>query len=41
MSKEEIAELLSSNGMLIKRPILITDNEVIVGFKEVQYSKCK
>ena len=41
MSKEEIAQMLSSNGMLIKRPILITDNEVLVGFKEEQYSRCK
>ena len=39
MSKEEIAELLSSNGMLIKRPILVTDDEVILGFKEEQYSR--
>lgn len=39
MSKEEIAELLSKNGMLIKRPILITKENVLVGFKEAEYNK--
>lgn len=41
MSKEELAELLATNGMLIKRPILLTDDKVIVGFKEENYSKLK
>ncbi|NFN93825.1 MULTISPECIES: arsenate reductase family protein [unclassified Clostridium] len=39
MTKEEAIELLSSNGMLIKRPILINENLVIIGFKEYNYSK--
>ena len=34
MSEEEQLELLSSNGMLIKRPLLISDKCVCVGFKE-------
>ncbi len=33
MSKEEQAELLATNGMLVKRPILITDKGITVGFK--------
>lgn len=37
MSLEEAAELLSTNGMLVKRPILIKDNNVFVGFKEDTY----
>lgn len=37
MSLEEAVSLLSSNGMLIKRPLLITDTAVCVGFKEDQY----
>ncbi|EES51244.1 arsenate reductase family protein [Clostridium botulinum] len=41
MTKEEAVELLSSNGMLIKRPILINENLVIIGFKEYDYSKLK
>lgn len=39
MSREEIAELLSTNGMLIKRPLLITDTTVLVGFKEEKYKE--
>lgn len=34
MSEEEQLKLLSSDGMLVKRPILIGDNCVPVGFKE-------
>lgn len=41
MSKEEIAEMLSTNGMLIKRPLLIDDNNVLVGFKEEDYNSYK
>ena len=33
LSDEEKIELLSSDGMLIKRPLLITDKEIYVGFK--------
>ena len=39
MSEEEQLKLLASNGMLIKRPILVTDNAVLVGFKEAEWSK--
>lgn len=38
MSEKEQLELLASNGMLIKRPLLITDNSVLVGFKEADWS---
>lgn len=41
MSKEEMAELLATNGMLIKRPILVTDDKVIVGFKEENYKQLR
>lgn len=34
MSDEEKLELLASDGMLVKRPILVTDTAVLVGFKE-------
>lgn len=38
MTDEEKIELLSSNGMLIKRPILITEDEkVLIGFKENEW----
>ena len=34
MSREEQLRLLASDGMLVKRPILVTDDTVLVGFKE-------
>ena len=34
MSDEEAIDLLSQNGMLIKRPFLLTNNAGLVGFKE-------
>ena len=34
MSDEEKIQLLASDGMLIKRPLLITDREIYIGFKE-------
>jgi len=41
MSLEEKIELLSSNGMLVKRPLLITGNDLIIGFKIDSYDKLK
>ena len=32
-----LLELLSSNGMLVKRPLLISNNKVLVGFNEEEY----
>lgn len=37
MSDDEMIELLSTNGMLIKRPLLVKEDLVLVGFKEDQY----
>lgn len=37
MSEDEQLTLLASNGMLVKRPLLITDNAVIPGFKEKEW----
>ena len=34
MSYEDKINLLSSNGMLVKRPIMVTSNKVYVGFNE-------
>jgi len=34
MSEDEQLELLATDGMLVKRPILVTDGFVLVGFKE-------
>lgn len=37
MSEEEQYSLLASDGMLVKRPILIGDSFVLVGFKEADW----
>lgn len=37
MTDEEKLELLSSDGLLIKRPLLVTDENVLLGFKESEY----
>ncbi|EWM53873.1 arsenate reductase family protein [Ruminococcus flavefaciens] len=39
MSEEEQLRLLSTDGMLVKRPILITEDRVLVGFKEKEYEE--
>ena len=37
MSDDEMLELLSTDGMLVKRPLLIADDFVLVGFKEADW----
>lgn len=37
MSYDEKLDVLSTNGMLVKRPILVTKNKVYVGFNEKQW----
>ena len=37
MSEQEALKLLSTDGMLVKRPLLIGDDFVLVGFKEVEW----
>lgn len=37
LSEEEQLSLLEKDGMLIKRPLLITDDKMIIGFKEQEY----
>lgn len=39
MSDDEQFKLLSSDGMLVKRPLVVGDNFVLVGFKETQWSE--
>ena len=39
MSDEEMINLLASDGMLVKRPLLIGENNVCVGFKESEWEK--
>ena len=39
MSEEEMLKLLATNGMLVKRPLLVKDEKVLVGFKEAQWEE--
>ena len=41
MSEEEQLKLLSTNGMLVKRPLVIGDDFVLVGFKEAEWDRLK
>lgn len=38
MSYDEKLDVLSTNGMLVKRPILVTKNKVYVGFNEKKWN---
>ena len=39
MSEEEMLALLATDGMLVKRPLLIGDDFVLVGFKESEWAE--
>ncbi|MGL4874576.1 MAG: ArsC/Spx/MgsR family protein, partial [Clostridium sp.] len=36
-SEEKLLEILSTDGMLIKRPLLYDDKNVLLGFKEEEW----
>ena len=37
MTEDACFELLASDGMLVKRPLLITDHNILIGFKESEW----
>lgn len=39
MSEEEQLRLLATDGMLVKRPLVILDNTVLTGFREADWQK--
>ena len=39
MSEDEQFKLLASDGMLVKRPMLVADKTVLTGFKESEWEK--
>lgn len=39
MSEEEQYELLATDGMLVKRPILVTEDQVLTGFREKEWEE--
>jgi arsenate reductase len=38
MSADEQFALLASDGMLVKRPVMVTDGHVLVGFREAEWA---
>ena len=41
MSEEEQLKLLASDGMLVKRPIIVDGDSVLTGFREKEWEKLK
>lgn len=41
LTEDEQMNLLASDGMLVKRPIIVGNNKVLVGFKEEDWEKLK
>lgn len=39
MTEEEMLSLLASDGMLVKRPMAITEKQALVGFREAEWEK--
>lgn len=39
MSEEEQFQLLATDGMLVKRPIIVTEDKVLTGFKEKEWEE--
>jgi len=39
MSEDEMLKLLATDGMLVKRPLLVKDDKVLVGFKQAQWEQ--
>lgn len=39
MSEEEQLTLLATDGMLVKRPLIISDSFILVGFKEAEWAE--
>lgn len=37
MNEDEMIEILSTNGMLVKRPLIISDDVILTGFKEKEW----
>ncbi|MDO4633537.1 MAG: arsenate reductase family protein [Eubacteriales bacterium] len=39
MSEEEQLKLLATNGMLVKRPLIVKDDVILTGFKEAEWDE--
>ena len=41
MTEQEKIDLLASDGMLVKRPLLVMEDKLLIGFKEKEYQEIK
>lgn len=39
MSDQEMIDLLATDGMLVKRPILVTEDTVLIGFRQAEWEE--
>ncbi|MBR1623438.1 MAG: arsenate reductase family protein [Pseudobutyrivibrio sp.] len=39
MTEDEMIAILATDGMLVKRPLFITEDAVLVGFKEAEWER--
>lgn len=39
MSDEEQLQLLATDGMIVKRPLIVTDNVILTGFREKEWEE--
>lgn len=39
LPEDELLDILATNGMLVKRPIIVKDDTVLVGFKEEEWAE--
>ena len=39
MTEDEMIQLLSTNGMLVKRPIIVNGEKILIGFKEKEWEE--
>jgi len=39
LTENELIDILASNGLMVKRPILLAGEKVLVGFKEEEWEK--
>lgn len=41
MTEQEQYDLLATNGMLVKRPLIVGDDFILLGFKETEWEKLR
>ncbi|WP_297630671.1 Spx/MgsR family RNA polymerase-binding regulatory protein [uncultured Clostridium sp.] len=39
LSEDELLNILASDGMMVKRPIIVTEDKILIGFKEIEWKE--